>query len=1040
MSRFYSALLFLNLTIFCATDITAQSAGTTNPVGSEATATASIVVSGFITDVNNEPLIGVAVVERDRPSNGTTTDFDGNFSITVPAGAILSFSYLGYQTQEVAASSNLRIIMQEDTQLLDEVVVVGYGVQKRVNVTGSIGTLDTQNITERANTNLLNSAQGQIAGVTIISRPGSTPSINFRGRGSTGGASAPLYVIDGIISDATFFSRLDPNSIENISFLKDAASSAIYGSRAAYGVVLVTTKGGEAGKLQIDYNGYAGFRHAINRPKMLDAAWYVALQAEGAYNTQMLNDPANAVKPDINAIRQDYISRYDPDYYPDTDWYDLILDNDAFITQHSLSFRGGSERIRYNNTLGYTLEEGFIPGENTNRFNFLSNISSDITDWLTMRGGFKYILNKYKRNGSVSYPDLMITPPTFVAKHSNGEYGTITNGNPANSSDMNRNPLRILEQGGWQNVDNGRMNIIAGMDIKPIDDLVLTGEVSYYNSDSKSKTFRNSWPNLVRFGTGQEISGTSRQNQLDYNWNEETRILYNALANYSFSINDSHNFGALLGASYEEFKYQQLTAFRRNFPSNDLTDISAGSTASGEFGNGGSSYQDKMTSYFGRVTYNFQEKYLFEVNLRADASSLFDKDYRWGYFPSFSAGWRINEEPFLSDVSWIYNLKLRGSWGQLGNTANVERYAYFSTYESSDAYNFENTLVPGIAQSAPANPALTWETVTITDIGLDFDVFNGKLGFVFDFYNKVTDDVLMRYYLPNEVGVENQVSGNIGSVRNRGAEFAVRYTDQIGDVSFSVSGNISKNSNKILDMGPNNNSISSHWIYAEGYPIGSYLMYKTDGLLTEEDIRTGNYVTNGPTPQAGDIKYVDVHQDGVLNEDDRIITKTDVPDLTYGIGITLGYKGFDFSVFGQGIGGVHTYFDGEMAHAFFNYSGPREYHLGRWTVDNPDPNAVYPRIYTSGAGNSTYNQLQSDFWLFKGDYFRVKNMTLGYTVPRNIIDKWSLSALKLYLSVENPFTIRADKRMKDFDPEAGSGRAYNTSGTQTYTFGINLSF
>lgn len=1001
----------------------------------------TIIASGIVTDSSGEPLIGVSVVEKNKPTNGVSTDLDGRFSFNVSPGAILQLSYIGFKPMEITSGENLNVVLQEDSQLLDDVVVIGYGVQKKVNVTGSIGSIDTKSITERANTNLLTSAQGQVAGVTIISRPGSTPSINFRGRGSTGGASAPLYVIDGVISDATFFSRLDPNSIESISFLKDAASSAIYGSRAAYGVVLVTTKTGSTGKLQIDYNGFAGVKHATYRPKMLDASWYMALQAEGAYNTQMLNDPSNAIKPDLNTIRQDYNSRFDPDYYPNTNWYDLVLDNDAFITQHSVSFRGGDAKTRYNTTLGYTREDGFIPGENTNRFNVISNISSDIQKWVTMRAGFKYIQNKYKRKGSVSYMDLMIMPSNMVAKHSNGEYGTIANGTDATARDMNRNPLRTLEQGGWQNNNNQRLNITAGIDLKPIDRLVLTGEISYYNADGKTKTFQNSWDNLIRFGTENEISGTNRLNRLDYDWSESERTLYNALANYSITVADKHNFAALLGASYEVSKYQQLKAWRRNFSSNDQSDISGGSTADGDHGNEGQSYADKMTSYFGRLTYNFNERYLFEFNLRADASSLFDKDYRWGYFPSFSLGWRINEEDFMKDISWIYNLKLRGSWGKLGNTNNVERYAYFSTYRTSNNYNFENGLVPGAAQSAPANPKLTWEKVRITDIGLDFDVLGGKLGMVFDYYDKKTTDVLMKYSLPNEIGVDGEVSGNIGAVRNRGFELALRYQDNIGNFSYGITGNISKNWNKILDMGPNNNSISENrYIYSEGHPIGSYIMYKTDGLLTQEDIDSGNYVSNGTTPQAGDIKYVDVHKDGVLDEKDRIITKTDVPDITYGLGITLGYKDFDLSIFGQGVSGVHTYFDGEMAHPFFNYSSPREYHLNRWTVDNPNPNAAYPRIYTSGGGNSTYNQLQSDFWLFNGDYFRVKNITLGYTVPRNFISKYSLSALKLYVSIENPFTIRGDKRMKDFDPESSSGRAQNTIGTQMYTFGINLSF
>jgi TonB-linked SusC/RagA family outer membrane protein len=441
------------------------------------------------------------------------------------------------------------------------------------------------------------------------------------------------------------------------------------------------------------------------------------------------------------------------------------------------------------------------------------------------------------------------------------------------------------------------------------------------------------------------------------------------------------------------------------------------------------------------VTYNFDERYMVEFNMRADASSRFNRDHRWGYFPSLSAGWRISQEEFMRDISWLHNLKLRGSWGKLGNIHNVGNYDYFSLYQlSSDYnYNFEDRLAAGIAPSTPANPTLGWETVTITDIGLDFDILNGKFGMVFDYYNKITDDILVRYSGANEIGVSGQLSGNLGSVRNRGFELAVRYGDKIGDFRFDISGNISKNWNEILDMGSNNNSISDPWISSVGYPIGSFYMYKTDGLYTQEDIDSGNYIRFGRDPIAGDIKYVDVNGDGIIDGNDRIITKSDVPNLTYGLGFNLGYKDFDLSVFGQGVGGVHTYFSNEMVHPFFNFSSPREFHLSRWTEENPNPNAAYPRLYYQSA-NQNYNRYQSDFWLFDASYFRVKTISLGYNVPKSLVNKYSLSSLKLYLAAENPFTIRGDKRMKDFDPETGSGRARNSRGIQVYTFGVNVSF
>jgi TonB-linked SusC/RagA family outer membrane protein len=1009
----------------------------------------TITASGTIIDTKGEPLPGVSVVEKGKATNGTMTDIDGRFSLKVSPGATLEVSYVGFVKQEVKAGAALSIVLKEQDTTLDDVVVVGYGTQKKVNVTGAIATVNAKNLAERANTNILTTVQGQVPGVTIISRPGSTPSINFRGRGSTGGSSNPLYVIDGIISDATFFGRLDPNAIESISFLKDAASSAIYGSRAAYGVVLVTTKSGTKGKLQVDYSGYVGVKHATHRPKMLSADWYVALMAEGSYNDAIRGGSTTAVKPDLTAIRNDYLEKVqtNPNLYGNTNWYNLVLDNDVMTTQHSLSFRGGDDKTRYNSTVGYTLDNSFVPGENTNRYNLATNITSDVTKWMTLRANVKYILNKYKRKGSVSYMDLMVVPATFVAKHTDGTYGTKNNGRNPNSNDYWRNPLRILEQGGWSKTDNGRTNISAGIDLKPFKGLTLTGDMSYYNSDSKEKTFKNAWPELIDYTTKLSIAGTDRFAEMNYDWNETTRAIYNGLASYSAQVAEKHNIGALLGTSFEHTKYQQLKAWRKGFPNNDLTDIEAGSTAEGFHSNNGESYEDKLLSYFGRLTYNFNEKYMFEFNMRADASSRFNEDHRWSYFPSLSAGWRISQEEFMQEVTWLHNLKLRGSWGKLGNIYNVGNYDYFSLYKSGDDYNynFEDKLASGVASSVPANPSLGWETVTITDIGFDFDILNGKVGMVFDYYNKITDDILIKYYGANEIGVSKQLSGNLGAVRNRGFELAMRYGDKIGNFTFNISGNISKNWNKILDMGPNNNSISDPWISSEGYPIGSFYMYKTDGLYTQEDIDNGNYLRFGRNPIAGDIKYVDVSgpngvPDGIIDGNDRIVTKCDVPDLTYGIGLNIGYKEFDLAIFSQGVGGVYTYFQNEMVHPFFNYSSPREYHLSRWTEENPDPKSSYPRLYYQSS-NQSYNRYQSDFWLFDASYFRIKNISLGYNVPKSLVNKYSLSAVKLYVAVENPFTIiRGDKRMKDFDPETGSGRAQNSRGMQTYTLGVNISF
>ena len=396
----------------------------------------------------------------------------------------------------------------------------------------------------------------------------------------------------------------------------------------------------------------------------------------------------------------------------------------------------------------------------------------------------------------------------------------------------------------------------------------------------------------------------------------------------------------------------------------------------------------------------------------------------------------------MQDASWIDNLKLRASWGQLGNINNVGQYDYFATYVQGGNYNFENTIVSGIREGKPANPGLGWETVTITNVGVDFDILNGLFSFTGEFYDKQTKDILLSYPSPAEVGINSdyKVSQNIGKVSNKGLEFNISHNKSIGDFSYTVGFNLSKNWNKVKDLGANDPMIEDPWIKKVGYAIGTFYGFRSDGLLTQEDIDNGNYITDGITPQAGDIKYVDLDGDGNLTDKDRDYLACDVPDITYGVNLNLRYKGFELSMFGQGVTGTMVRFYQEQAWAFSDNASPREFHLKRWTVDNPDPNAAYPRIYPRTSAHSTFNNKFSDFWLFDSDYFRIKNITFGYNFNKHQIQHLGVDALKLYVSAENPFTIRADHRMEDFDPETPSGRGTDTRGTSSISLGVNLTF
>lgn len=998
-----------------------------------------VTISGVVKDATGEPIIGASVVEKGNTMNGVITDMDGRFSLSVSGNAV-DISYVGYKTQTVALKpgvTDYSIVLHEDTEVLDEVVVVGYGTQKKVNLTGSVSAVTTDEIATRVNSDVLASVQGQVPGVTIISRPGSTPTINFRGRGNLG-TSAPLYVIDGAISDATMFSALDPNSIESISFLKDAASSSIYGARAAYGVVLVTTKGGKEGDMRITYDGYVGFQSATYTPKVLSSEWYARLSNEAA-----LNDNPNAELPYTDEEIAMFRDGTNPDMYPNTNWYDLVLDDHAITTKHTIGINGGTQKLKYFTSLGYTYNDKFIPYASSNRYNFLTNVTADVKKWLTFRGNINYVQNDDKNDGGgVIYTHLLTIPSTYVAKQSNGEWGSYEAGSPAALVNIQRNPLRRLEEGGWSNNTWRNTMLNFGLDLKPVKGLTITGEMAYKLYDYKAKSYTASTEDVKDFVTGNPItsSGTAiASSQMTYTWQETTRLTYNAMAKYDWK-NDNHSVNALLGTSYEHYRYQQQYSYRKNFPTNSSTDMNGGSSASADtFAKGGSN-ENKLMSYFGRVNYSFMDRYLLEVNMRADASSRFHKNNRWGYFPSFSAGWRISEEAFMEDIEWVDNLKIRGSWGQLGNINNVGDYDYFATYAQGSNYNFNDVIVNGILESKLPNYELGWETVTITDIGVDVNLFDNKLNIVADWYNKVTNDILLTRNIAAEVGASSSPSANLGKVSNKGIEFSISHNNQIGDLGYSVGLNMSKNWNEIVFLGENNPTYSGNWIYMEGYPIGTFYGYRTDGLLTQEDIDNGNYITDGLKPNAGDIKYVDRNNNGKLDEGDKDCLDSDVPDFTYGVNLSLNYKNFELSVFGQGVTGTKVYFDMENAWAFSDYASPREYHLKRWTVDNPNPNADYPRIYSRTSSHSSFNQKLSDYWLFDADYFRIKNITFGYNFPKSMIQSWGIQALKAYVAAENPFTIRADHRMEDFDPETASGRGVNTRGTRTISFGVNLTF
>lgn len=1011
-------------------------------------------IKGKVIDAQGEAIIG-ANVRIKGTSIGTITDIDGNFTLEVTPNSVIEISYIGYVSQEVNVKGNTPITVKliEDNKTLKEVVVVGYGVQKKVNLTGSVASISSNDLKDKVQTDVLSTLQGTVPGVTIISRPGQDATINFRGRGNWG-SSAPLYVIDGAIADAAFFSNLDPNSIENISFLKDASSAAIYGSRAAYGVVLVTTKQGAEGKTNISYSGMVGMKTPTYKLDLVDSWDYAELYNEALYNS----NPSGGTHQGFSEKEiQLFKDGSQPDLYPNTDWMDLMFDDWAFTTKHSLNVSGGSPKLRYFAGLGYVQDNENLKNRDISRYNLNLNIHSELNKWLTFKGGVKYIQRNKDIKGSMpSFNNMLIVPSTFVAKQSNGEWGSVEAGHEASSTFAGNNPLRAYSTNDWTKFKIEHSMYELALDIKPIKDIILSGQMTYNTYQYKDKYYTALKDEIPSFlNPGKTIGGTGNTiNSMKVKWLNSNLLTYTGTAQYNLALG-AHQVTVLGGVSYEHYQNESLKASRQDFPADTFEDLSAGSTSGSLYQNDSEMQEYKMFSYFGRVNYAFKDRYLFEANFRADASSRFHKNNRWGYFPSFSAGWRLSEEQFMAKTRhYIDNLKIRASYGTLGNINNVGNYDYFPAYGGNSYYPFDNSLSKVMGEIKPANASLSWEKVALMNFGVDFSLWNGLLSGTAEYYLKNTSDILLAYNVPFEVGIaqSQSPSQNVAKVRNRGFELALSHRNQIKKFSYNIGANFSINSNKIVDLASSNNIINNlsgghgvaKYILKEGESIGSFYGFKSDGLYTQEEIDAGRYYKyGGIIPNAGDTKFVpqrDIAWKEEINDDDRTIIGCEVPKFTYGINLSMNYANFELSAFGQGVSGADVAFEVYQVHPFFHgQDNPRKYHLGRWTTSNPNPHANYPRIYTANDPHTAYNRAFNEYQVFDADYFRLKTLTLGYNIPKSLINQWGITSLKFYITGENLLTLRADKKMKDFDPET-AGSTIQALGTKSLAFGVNLSF
>jgi len=1006
-----------------------------------------ITVSGTVTDNQGQSIPGVSIKVKGT-TQGVVGNVDGKYTVTVAdQNAILVFSYLNYTTKEVVVGTQriINVSLTESTELLNEVVVVGYGTQKKVNLSGALNTVSTKSITNRPVTSLTNALQGAVPGMAVLARPGDVGAdigtINVRGRGNLG-TSSPLFVVDGVPVDGGDFARINPNDVESMSVLKDASASAIYGSRAAYGVILVTTKKGKEGKMAVNYNAYYGIQSALILPDWLGAYDYATLRNEAA---------TNAGKSPVytQAELDKILNQSDPDHFPDNNWYDLTLDKNAPLMEHSLNISGGG-KTKYYISGSYFDQNSLNPGKKLKRYSFRSNTESQISDKFKIGSNISFIRDNLKNEGgSFNFVSLNRVVPLLVNKQSNGEWGSM-NGGKVDGTLAANNPLRMLEEGGRNSYNYSRLLTSVNGTYTPIKGLDINGMLSYNYYNTVTSAFINRMDPVNNFLTGKPINSTGVPiNQLDEKWYNSGKFLAQLTAGYEKTA--GKHFGKILaGASYEDFDDKSIQVIRRNFVNNDLNAINAGSRDPLNTNSFGSINENAFQSVFGRFNYAYDDKYLFEASMRIDGTSVFARGGRFGTYPSFSGAWRLSQEDFMESVSWVDELKVRASWGKLGNVSNVGNYEFYDGLNTGTAVILDQSKQDGVWPGKIANPGLSWEKVNMTNIGLDGSLFHNKLSFQIDAFNRMTNGILLvNPSLPDEAGlvvstdpaVNTAPSVNLAQVQNRGVELSLTHSNKIGEFSYSIGGNFSRIWNKVSDLGGTGDQISSVYINRLGAPIGSFYMYESDGLFVTQD-EVDNHAFQAVNTKPGDIKYKDLsgpdgNPDGIVDGYDRTITGNDVPYISYGLNLSANYKNFDFSVIGQGVADVDVYLTSEASQAFFNGAGVKRYALNRWTAENPDPNAAYHRLLQSA--DNAQNMKGSSFWLYDADYFRIKSVTLGYTLPKSVVEPLNIANLRFYVSSNNLFTVRADKRMKDFDPEMASSRASYPQ-MKSFSFGVNLTF
>lgn len=982
-------------------------------------------VTGTVTDVSGEPIIG-ANIRIKGTTTGTITDIDGNFSIEAKPQSVIEVSYIGYLTQETVINNqkSIRFLLKEDTKTLDEVVVIGYGVQKKADLTGSVANINTEKLNTQSNANIGQALQGKIAGVDIVSQggaPGSGTRIMVRGIGTLNNAS-PLYIVDGMYMNS--IDHINPNDIASIDVLKDASSAAIYGSRAANGVIIVTTKEGSntEGKPIIDLSVNLGISTASKFLDMLDAKGWaevttIARQAIGKPALDMATDLANK---------------------PDNDWQDIMF-RPALMQNYNLAVKGGGKYSTYYAGLGYFNQDGIVKGTNYQRYNIQSK--NDYKRGIFSAGTNLIIsfshdkpLHQELRGGMIgtilqSVPTLEKYDDTREGGYG-GTYGDVVN---------IPHPLAIIDDNIMDRYNENvkifanlyaQIELFKGLKYK----LNLTPDFSF----ERYKNYLNKYD----FGLA-----TNSITQLTERQRRRRNILVENLLTFDRTFGE-HKISALAGYTYQDSRFRHIQAYGEGLPQG-LEEIDAATT---NRSNEGNSWRSVLTSILGRVFYSYQNKYLFTATIRRDGSSKFGKNNRYGYFPSFSLGWNVAEEKFMENVHWLDQLKLRGGYGVLGNQ-EIDNYQYSSTITTGINYPDGNGgLLQGAFPKNFANPDIKWEETAMTNVGIDFMAFNNRLSLTADYYVKNTKDILLTVPIPISSGGANDPIRNAGKIRNNGFEFNLGWMDQPNpDISYGINLIGSFNKNKVIAMGSESGSIkggstNQNITTSEtkaGYPIGGYWLISTAGYFNSQE-EVDAYAKDGkkiqPAAEPGDIKFVDANNDGVINDDDRVFQGSPFPDFTFALNGNMRYKNFDLSIGLQGVLGNKIYnATRQTLEDVTKGSNFLASCLDYWTPENK--NASHPRLTWDDPNRNT--RAESDRYLENGSYLRLRSVQLGYTFPQTWF-KGAIQHARVYINAENLFTITS---YSGYSPDVNADNAnyrgfdnfiYPTN--RTFMLGLNVTF